>query len=255
MTVKIYADVLFLLCSLTVFTAYGGVCLMLNRSISLKRLISGSFVISLLSVIIVLYFKQWINPVSVFLLTVLGTYLCLDIKALKLNIFCSLAALACGTLIGGVRLALFNLGIFDNGVWGMILTLALLYLGFFAVLKRIRAVTVKKQQLYAVTVYKGNKRVDLIALADTGNELRGQDSERVIIAERQAVSCLYEGAEVALRLLPYKTVGKGEGVLIGVVCDYILLNGKRYNKVIVAAVDARLGAYYNALINPETEVI
>ncbi len=258
MEIKIYADVLFAICSLMVFTAYGAVALVSNISTSLKRVAFGSFVISLLSTVIVLWCRAFINPVSILLIAMLGTYLCfnLGITAIKQNIVYSFAALACGTLMGGVKAAMANIGLINNGLWGIVLTMVILYVCFFAVLKKIRAVTVKKQQLYPISVYRDNIRVDLVALVDTGNELKGQCLESVIIAERQRVSCLFEGAEASLRLLPFKTIDKGDGVLIGVLCDYVLIKGVKKSSVIVAAVDTVMGnGVYNALINPEMEVI
>jgi hypothetical protein len=45
------------------------------------------------------------------------------------------------------------------------------------------------------------------------------------------------------------------GVLVGVRCDYVLVNGVKRDGVIVAAVDSLGGAAYNALIAPELNAI
>ena len=251
MVVKIYADVLFAISSLMVFTAYGAVALIYNLHVRVLRIILGSCVISFFSTVIVLYFGNTVNPVSVFALAMLGTYLCLNVTALKRNIACSFSALAFGALIGGVKTAAAQLSLQGDTALGIILTTALLYIGFFAVIKRVRAVTVKKQQFCRLTVCKGESKAELIALVDTGNELKGHELESVIIAERQAVDCLFKEANTSLRLLPFKSIGRADGVLIGVMCDYVLIDGVRKNGVIVAAVDTALGdGMYNALINP-----
>jgi hypothetical protein len=133
--------------------------------------------------------------------------------------------------------------------------LAVIYGFLLVMLKKIKSAVVKRQHLYRLTVYRDGVGLRLTALADTGNELRGSNGESVIIAERSAVKRLYENAEDRLRLLPFKSVGKADGVLIGVLCDYAVLDGVTREAVIVAAVDARLGnGVYNALINPELEV-
>jgi hypothetical protein len=74
--------------------------------------------------------------------------------------------------------------------------------------------------------------------------------ESVIVARRKAVQTLFEGADTDLRLLPFSTVGNS-GVLLGVRCDYALVNGVKKSGVIVAASDSVGGAAYNALVAPE----
>lgn len=256
MEVKIYADVLFAISSLMVFTAYGATALLCGIKASVIRVTFGSFVISLISTVLTLYFRRFVNPACIFALAMLGTYLCLNVTDIKRNIKYSLLSLLCGALIGGVKIALSETGLINDTAAGLVLTAAVLYAGFFTVLKKVRAVTVKKQRLCRLTVCRGDIKAELTALVDTGNELRGSNHESVIIAERQAAGCLFEEADTALRLLPYKSIGSGDGVLVGVLCDYALIDGVKTEKVIVAAVDGTIGGgAYNALINPETEVI
>lgn len=248
---KIYADVLFAICSLMVFTAYGAAALICGIGVRIKRLVFGSFAVSLISTLLVLYLRHFVNPVSIFVLVMLGTYLCLGVTAVGKNIICSLTCLICAVFIGGARTAAGNIGINDNTILGIVFTTALLYIGFFAVIKKVRAVTVNKQKFCRLTVCKGDKKAELTALVDTGNELKGSDLESVIIAERQAVETLFENAQTDLRLLPFKSVGSS-GVLFGVLCDHVLIDGVKKENVIVAAVDVSLGTgAYNALIDPE----
>lgn len=255
MEVTIYADVLFAVCFLMVFTAYGAAALICGIRTGIKRLVAGSAAVSLLSSLSVLCLRSFINPVSIFALVMLGTYLCLGQgfggTEIKSNLVCSFVALICGVLAGGLRTALKNTGICDSAVSGGVITAAILYICFFAVMRRLRAVTVKKQRFCRLTVCRGSRSAELTALVDTGNELGAESFKSVIIAERRAVEPLFEGADTALRLLPYKSVGR-EGVLFGILCDYAVIDGVKKYDVIVAAADTRLGGgMYNALVSPE----
>lgn len=246
MKTTVYADVLLVRCSLMVFAAYSAVALVWGEKYRLHRLAFGSFAVSLISTAAVLFARRFINFPCVLCLIMLGTYFCFGSLGFKRNIYISFTALAGAFAVGGARTALENTGIKA----GLFVTAALLFACLGVFLKKIRSAVVKKQQLCRLTVCRGEKSAELCALVDSGNELRGAHSESVIVAERQAVSCLFEGAETEIRLLPCKSAG-GEGALIGVLCDYALVNGKKCEGVIVAAVDMRLGGAYNALIGTE----
>jgi stage II sporulation protein GA (sporulation sigma-E factor processing peptidase) len=252
MKTEVYADILFAVTGLMLFTVYGSTALTFGIRVRLTRLIFGSSVTSLISTAAMLLLRDIINPVSILVLVMLGTYLCLGTVNPKDNIIYSLTALAYAALIAGVKTAIANIGLPGNNTVGVILTGGMLYAASFVCLKRIKSAIVKKQQLCRITVCKGSKSVQLTALVDTGNELTGPDSESVIIAERSAVSCLFDQAqaETDLRLIPYTSIGKSNGVLMGVLCDCILINDIRRERVIVAASDSLCSSKYNALISP-----
>jgi hypothetical protein len=245
----VYADAVLAVTGLMLFAAYGLTALVFGIRVKLIRLILGSFAVSLISTVAMLFFTDLVNPVSILVLVMLGTYLCLGVARLKDSLIYSLTSLAFAALVAGAKSAVANMGLIGNTAAGVIATAVMVYTAFLICLKRIRAATVKKQRLYRITVCKGDLSVRLTALADTGNELRGPNSESVIIADRQAVSCLFATAEAELRLLPYKSIGKDDGVLVGVLCDYALVNAVKTERVIVAAVDGLDNGIYNALFN------
>jgi hypothetical protein len=247
----VYADVVLLVTGLMLFASYGLTALVFGIGVRLRRLIFGSFAVSIISTVAMLFFTRFVNPVSTLVLVMLGTYLCLGVAHPKDNLIYSLTSFAFAALIAGVKSAVANMGLIGNTTAGILLTSVVVCTAFLGCLKRIRAATVKKQQLYRITVCKGGLSVELTALADTGNELRGPNSESVIIADRQAVGCLFETAQTQLRLLPYKSIGKTDGVLVGVLCDYAFINGVKMDSVIVAGVDGFGNGVYNALVNPE----
>lgn len=239
----VYADVLLLQCFFMVFTAYVAAALIWGRECSLCRIGLSSFAVSLLSSAMVLFAPRLVNPPCVAGVVMLGTYFSFGRLGFKQNLGLSLTALVAAFAVSGARVALNNIGIGS----GLFVTAALLFACLLGFVKKIRSAVVKKQQFCRVTVCKGAKSVELYALVDSGNELRGAHSESVIVAERQAAGCLFDGAETDLRLLPCKSAG-GEGALVGVLCDYALVNGKRYEGIITAVVDISLGEGYNALV-------
>lgn len=248
MKTAIYADALLADCSLMVFTAYSAAALVWGEKYWLRRLFLGSLAVSLISTAAVLFARRLVNLPCIFGIIMLGTYFCFGRLGIKRNISMSFTAMAAAFVVGGAKTALDNTGIKA----GLFVTAALLFAALWVFVKKIGSAVVKKQQLCRLTVCRGEKSVELCALVDSGNELRGARSESVIVAERQAAGCLFEGAETEIRLLPCKSAG-GEGALIGVLCDYALINGKKREGVIVAVVDVSLGEAYNALIGTELE--
>lgn len=251
MELKIYADVLFAVTALMMFAAYGAAAVLVGYRTGIGRLLAGAALVGLISTAAVLCLGSRLAVLSVIPLGMLGTYLCLGRMSLRKNLLCTALALLFAALTGGVRTALGNIGLSGSTNF----TAAVLYVLLRLCVRHISARTVKKQHIYRLTVCKGGVSIELNALADTGNELKGADGESVIIADKNAVRCLFEAADTDIRLIPCVTVG-GEGTLIGVRCDSLAVNGVTKQGVIVAAAKGRLGnGVYNALIYPETEVI
>lgn len=242
----VYADIMVLTSTAMVFAAYGTAALIHDIPVRVIRLLIVSLALSIVSTAITLFLNFAANPVTLLILLISGTRLCFGKTPVRKNLIYSLTALACAIFAGGVRLAASSLP------W--VLPVALLYIALFAVIKHIRAVAVKHQKLCHITVYRGSRSAELTALTDTGNELSCK-GERVIIAEKKSVADLFEDPGKDLRLIPYKSIGN-EGILLGIKCDYALIDNVKKDTVIVAAVDMPLGSgVYNALINPEMEVI
>ena len=242
----VYADIMVLTSTAMLFASYGITALIQGGRVKLIRILIISFLLSMISTVISLYLNFAANPATAILLLIIGTRLCFGKLPLKKNLICSLTTLACALLAGGVRLA-------AGSFW--IIPAALMYIGIIAALRHVRPAAVIRQRLCPVTLCRGDKRVSLTALVDTGNELSYQ-GKGVIVAERAAVAPLFQDPGKDIRIIPYKSIGNNEGVLIGIRCDYALIDNKKKDTVIVAAVDTSLGrGVYNALIDPETEVI
>ncbi|MCF6465175.1 sigma-E processing peptidase SpoIIGA, partial [Clostridium sp. Cult2] len=135
-----------------------------------------------------------------------------------------------------------------------------------------------------VTISLNNKKTDLVALIDTGNSLKEPISQKpVIIAEYNALKTILPelvknvylenkdldlnfiakimeeiGDEINLRLIPFKSLGNNNGILIGFVPDSIKVyldneTKKLKDDIIVAIYNDKLATdeQYNGLLHPE----
>lgn len=111
--------------------------------------------------------------------------------------------------------------------------------------------------------WKGN-RYPLIALADTGNTLKDPISgSQVLVVNPQIAFSLFQltqnqllnpietmqSANIpGLRLIPYRSVGHPNGMMLGVSMDSVVINGQQIGKVIAfSPVDFGNDACYQAL--------
>lgn len=142
----------------------------------------------------------------------------------------------------------------------------------------------KENCLTNITISLNSKKTDLIALIDTGNSLKEPISQKpVIIAEYNALKTILPelvneaymdnkdldlnfiakimeeiGDEIKLRLIPFKSLGNDNGILIGFVPDSIKVyldneTKKLTDDIIVAIYNDKLTTdeEYNGLLHPE----
>lgn len=105
------------------------------------------------------------------------------------------------------------------------------------------------RRLQPVRIRLGCRQVELTALADTGNSLRDPlTGQPVLVAQRQAAEeLLHQPVPVRLledpaqamrtlseacpdcrfRLIPYRTVGTGQGLLLALRCDSVEIGGRQ----------------------------
>ncbi|WP_025641321.1 sigma-E processing peptidase SpoIIGA [Schnuerera ultunensis] len=142
----------------------------------------------------------------------------------------------------------------------------------------------KENCLTNITISLNSKETDLIALIDTGNSLKEPISQKpVIIAEYNALKTILPelvnkaymdnkdldlnfiakimeeiGDEIKLRLIPFKSLGNDNGILIGFIPDsikvYLANETKKFTEdIIVAIYNDKLATdeQYNGLLHPE----
>ena len=132
---------------------------------------------------------------------------------------------------------------------------------------------ITKNDLICELIIKiGNKKVRLKALIDTGNSLKySNTNDNVIIVEKNTIfsddefkKYIEEGSDeneeknyknannTKLRLIPFKSIGKENGVLIGIKPDeVIMIKDEKITKVenvIIGMYEKKIGTKYSAII-------
>jgi len=125
---------------------------------------------------------------------------------------------------------------------------------------------ITKNDLICELIIKiGNKKVRLKALIDTGNSLKySNTNDNVIIVEKNEIfsedefeKYIEEGSDenannTKLRLIPFKSIGKENGVLIGIKPDeVIMIKDEKITKVenvIIGMYEKKIGTKYSAII-------
>ncbi len=119
------------------------------------------------------------------------------------------------------------------------------------------------RRLIPVELVHRGKKVSFLALRDTGNTLRDPVSgEPVLIAGpevadrllglkatqlRNPVQTMESNAVKGLRLIPYNTVGSGNGFLLALRCDQVDVSGKKGKKLVAFAPEHFPGGEYEGL--------
>lgn len=178
-------------------------------------------------------------------------------------------------VIGGCALAMLYMispkrVSFQNGVlvgtYPMKITLIAGLVGFFIIQysfslnKRQMKI---KDLLCELEIVVNNKKVKMKGYIDSGNTLKDPISKKpVIIVEKEVmqeivdVNKLLGGDEnLKIRLIPFKSIGKQNGMLIGIRPEYVKI---KYNenqiitkKVIIGIYDKKISKNYSALIGLE----
>lgn len=97
----------------------------------------------------------------------------------------------------------------------------------------------------------GDRSVKLLALQDTGNTLRDPvTGEQVLVISRSAAArltgltqkqiqnpleTLTEGAVPGLRLIPFRTVGQGSGMMLAMTFEQVMIDGKVHKALVAFA--------------------
>jgi len=193
-------------------------------------------------------------------------------------------------VFGGVVLGIFyftNAGLkyksaLNNGIFYFNFPWKILFLsvGIAYIVAKVGFNTYKKQKniMYEeIKINFYNNEITLNALVDTGNMLSDPiENTPVVIAELDSVKellpsemfeCLTKSDTInalsdikndvllktKLRLIPFSSLGKSNGMLIGFKSDFVIVREKIIENVCIGVYDKKLSSsdLYNALISPE----
>ena len=199
------------------------------------------------------------SALIVLLTGILITFGFIELKELgKITVFAHISAFA----VGGIGSALFfstNMGNFIGNIVGatinyfsfrvLIATACLSYIIIKLILMTLHKITIKKQAIYNIKIIIGDRSAEISALVDTGNSLIDPLSKSpVIIAEFEHIheflpekmQALYtsrqegdlsliisaisgEEIEKNIRMIPFRSLGTENGMLIGFKPDTVLI--------------------------------
>lgn len=293
MQIEVYVDILFLINFIMVYFIFFIVNKLIKSKISLKRLAFSSFFATLLYILTII-FIPFSNILSIFIVSfifIISIIIGFKPKTIKYFFKIFLLVNITSFCIGGGSIALFyyiNLNSVLNNLLDftiqhfplkiLIISIISTYIIIKLFLSWYKKIFIKKQSFYNITLYKNNTNVSLNALLDTGNNLKEPITKKpVIIAEFIAIKPIlpeklkiifYEKQEddlnklltldntADIRFIPFKSIGKKSGLLIGIKIDKLEIHTE--NKIIlkdaiVAISNFNLSNdnFYNALLNPE----
>ena len=170
---------------------------------------------------------------------------------------------------GGLALALLYLIApqniaFKNGVlvgtYPMQITIIAGFLGFCIIqyVFKVHKKMLKADDLICdleINVY--GKTIHTKAFIDSGNTLKDPiTGKAVIIIEKEKVESVLGNAKLKIRLIPFKSIGKQNGMLIGIQAKFVRVVQKNENEVILENVilglyDKKINKNYSALIGLE----
>jgi stage II sporulation protein GA (sporulation sigma-E factor processing peptidase) len=292
---EIYADVVFLInlaMDMLIFYFTGKIA---QRKTTLLKLFLGSFTAASLYCLLVFVpgLKVYYNFFTTLAILMAGLLIAFNPKSvivmLKLTIIANIAAFA----VGGAAFAIFyysNIsGLIGNVIFTtnnlpltiLIAATAASYIIIKLIYLRLNSVPIR--QYFGLIIYANNKKTNVTALMDTGNLLTDPlTKEPVVIAEFDAVKELLpenirdiylkkrhdELLELMnafsqtdfikrVRILPYMSLGKENGMLIGFKPDYVHIieldtNDTTEKEVIIGIYNFRLSddGSFGALLNP-----
>ncbi len=296
MNVEIYADVVFLINFIMDFFIFWIVSRLIKRKTNFIRLCVGALVGSL-TYCIIIFVPGLFNVFGIVTVLTVSIITCFTPKSLKefgMLVLFTVASVFC---VGGAGMALFsfvNLKDILGNILGLdrirhfpFRLLLISSCSTFVLIKLFIAwynhVIIKRQTFYELTIKLNEEVISLNALVDTGNSLHDPLSEDpVIIVEFETIKkflpepmklIFYEKKEndltfvtehigqchmtTKLRMIPYSSLGKQNGMLIGLRVDGVTLSSQAgittLNRAIVAIYNFQLSkdGFYHALLNPE----
>jgi len=273
----IYADVLFVVNFLINLTLLKITAVLLKRTVSTTRLCVASVLGAVYAVcmffpdIEFLYIFPFKIIISVILVRIISPK-CSVLRLIKSSaIFFLVSFTFAGVLLSLIYFTDFASGngtVVSNGIFYFNISLKMLV---FASVISYGLITVstsffRKSKLLGIKKIKiilGKNECEITALPDTGNLLVDPISKSpVIIAEKKHIQSLFpdgvpclesaEDYDVRIRLIPYNSIGKSNGLLTGFVPDSITIEGKIIQHAIIAISENCLSPSdeYNALFNP-----
>ena len=118
-----------------------------------------------------------------------------------------------------------------------------------------------REKIYEVVIKLKGKEINLKALLDTGNSLTEPTTgKKVTVVEKNIISSFNNVPVDKIYIIPYKSLGKENGILYGIQVDELIIKYEKYQKTLDNAI---VGIYngklsrdnrYNAILHSESLV-
>lgn len=251
----------------------------LKKNIRLKRIFLGVLFTTFLYCIVIFYFAVFNNWIS-FLILLIGILFVFRpsnfFEAAKIMFFVNLI----GFVLGGMATSLFYffdmkkifLGI-ENFSFKILFGSSLI---FFVIIKLfaeyIKKAIITKEVCHELNILLGKKKINLLALVDTGNclfdkltglpiiivelgKIKNIFSHEIFMAiKNKNLEALCLCQKIKFSFVPFKSVGNQNGLLICFRPDQIKILGKKKINIVGALIgicDFKISSDYCGLINPE----
>lgn len=236
--------------------------------ISIKKSILASLIMTSLQMILMVYEVNKISWLYILInmgleiLIVLLVFNKMKVKKLIMLIGLHMAIVF---LIGGLVTAFYNKIVefqrkeisFIELILIGIVTLLIIKYSIPIILKSIYY----KEKIYEVIIRLKGKETRFKALLDTGNSLQEPTTgKKVTVVEKEIISKFNDVQIDKIYIIPYKSLGKENGVLYGIQVDELIIKYEKYQKIIENAI---IGIYngklskdnrYNAILHGESLV-
>lgn len=290
MQIEIYADILFFVNFIMTFFVFYISNYLVKHKASLMRISLITFFSTTLYILMILFvpFTKTISAVSMPLIIFASVYfvykpsLVNEFIKLVMIVFSVSFCVAGGSMAVfyyiNIEAIIYNINSGEFSIKVLIVSSIVIYIFIKYGLHWYDKVLVKKQTFYEVRLFNNNFTLTLNALLDTGNTLREPitnkpvvvvefisikdilpNSLKVVFYEKQEDNLdklLEVGASANIRLIPFKSVGQKNGLLIGIKIDKLEVikeNTIVHNDAIIAICNFELSSdkFYNALLSPQ----
>lgn len=266
--VVVYLDILFIVNLLYSFIGILLTTLVVNIPAKLWRLIVIAVVDAIFQLIIIVNFHNEDNIVLFLLGFVIEVFnILLVFGKLRIKKFLSYMGVHMGIifLMGGIVTAVHERYVaykqHEMTIMGVILIGILTFLVIKYTLPIILRSIYYRERIYEVILSLKGKEIKVKGLLDTGNSLlEPTTGKKVTIVEKRILSKFNDLHIEKIFIIPYKSLGKEDGVLYGIEVDSMTIRYEKYRKVHDKAIiaiysgDLSKDGRYNAILHSESMV-
>ena len=265
--IKVYLDLVFIINYIYDFIGIYLTGIVSEEEKRVRRFMVSALLYAAMDVIFFLVSRNWhvlINICIYIFVECLGIYIAFGkLKLKKYMVLIMLHSLILFTMGGMVQAVKSRIGNSKYKVIGDYVELIIISILVILLIKYIMPYVIKsiyyKERIYKVTISLKGNVVEMKGLLDSGNALREQTTNKgVTIVEKHMLKEFFNVHIDKIYIIPFKSVGKDEGMLYGIQVDELIISHAKFQK---KTKDAIIGIYngklsndnrYNAILHSES---